>query len=130
MTNSNDSGSTATTERLRSSVADDLPVQPTEMPSPTAFGSAALPSGLGEPTATTESPSTGYYPAARPQPPAPSAGARRLTAAHWIPLALLALIVLAIAAGLGRDSGRGTEGSGDRAAPGNAPAAKPVDGAR
>ena len=130
MLNPNHTGSTATSERLRSSVADDLPVQPSGMPSPTAVGSEAPPSDNGEPTAISEPIPTGHLPAASPLPDRRPAGARRLTAGEWIPLALLALIVVAIAAGLGRDSDRGSQGADEQAVPASAPVEKPQDGAR
>jgi hypothetical protein len=130
MTKPNHAGSTAASERLRSSVADDLPVQPSGLPSPS--GSDALRSDNGEPTAASEPIPTGHLPAASPLRNRRPAGARWQTAAHpiWIPLAVLALIVLAIAAGLGRASGRGSQGAGDRAVPAIAPAEKTKEGAR
>jgi hypothetical protein len=98
MTDPNHSGSFATSERLRSSVADDLPVQPSGMPSPSSVGSVARPSE-SEPTATSEPIPNDYLPAASPLPNQRPEEGRRLTAAHWITLAVLALIVLAVAAG-------------------------------
>jgi hypothetical protein len=88
-----------------------------------------MPPDNGEQTATAEPIPTGYLPAASPLPSRRPARARR-TAWHWIPLVILVLIVLAIAAGLGRDSGRGSRGVGDRAVPASPAAEKAQEGAR